>query len=164
VDGNDPAVNGTETDSPETNASVGVDMGTADMGTLDPVPAGFEYLASLSLSADDIKQDYEAENVSGILGGSEGMYKYSDGADFYIDVIECEDSSAAGDLIFEYKSSFSPLRTGSRFVEESFNGHFAIKITEYVTAGGEQVPRYSYIWQHENYVFVVHGHRRCFAG
>jgi len=157
VDGNDPAANGTETASPETNANASVDMGTADMSTVDPVPSGFEYLASLPLSVADIKQDYEADNVSGILGGSEGMYKHSDGADFYIDVIEFEDSSAAEALIFEYKSSFSQLRVGSRFVEESFNGHFATKITEYVTAGGEQVPRYSYIWQHENYVFVVYG-------
>ena len=152
-----PEVNGTETDSPEVNASVGVDMGTADMSATDPVPAGFEYLASLPLSATNIKRDYEADNVSGILGGSEGMYKYSSGADFYVDVIECEDSSAAEDLIFEYKSSFSQLKVGTRFIEESFNGHFATKITEYVTAGGEQVPRYSYIWQHENYVFVVYG-------
>lgn len=155
VDGNDPAANGTETASPETNASV--DMGTADMSSVDPVPSGFEYLATLPLSVADIKQDYEADNVSGILGGSEGMYKYSDGTDFYVDVIELEDSSAAEDLIFEYKSSFSQLRVGSRFVEESFNGHFATKITEYSTTGGEQVPRYSYIWQHENYVFVVYG-------
>jgi len=157
VDGNDPAANGTDTNTSEANANVSVDMGTADMSAIDPAPAGFEYLASLSLSAEDIKQDYEAENVSGILGGSEGMYKYSDGNDFYVDVLEFEDSTAAEELIFEYKSSFSPLRTGSRFVEESFNGHFATKITEYSTIGGEQVPRYSYIWQHENYVFVVYG-------
>jgi len=155
VDNNNPAVNETGPDTPAPGENT--EEGAAAMSELENLPAGFEYLASLPLSADEIRKDYKAENVSGILEGSEGMYKYSDGSDFYVDVIECESSSAADDLIFEYKSSFKPLRSGSRFVEESFNGHFAVKITEYVTAGGEQVPRYSYIWRHENYVFVVSG-------
>jgi hypothetical protein len=120
------------------------------------LPDSFEYVASLPLSVDKIKSDYKAENVSGILEGAEGIYK-SNESDFFVDVIECENSSTADDLIFAYKSSFSPLSTGSRFVEESFNGHFAVKITKYVTVGGEQVPRYTYIWKHENYVFVVFG-------
>ncbi|MCQ1536595.1 hypothetical protein FTO70_13125 [Methanosarcina sp. KYL-1] len=155
VDNNNPAVNETGPDAPGSGANT--EEGAAAMSELENLPAGFEYLASLPLSADEIRKDYKAENVSGILGGSEGMYKYSDGSDFYVDVIECESSSAADDLIFAYKSSFKPLNVGSRFVEESFNGHFAVKITEYATIGGDDVPRYSYIWKHENYIFVVFG-------
>ena len=50
-----------------------------------------------------------------------------------------------------------PLSRGSRFAEESFNGHSAVKITEYIRSGGKTVPRYSYIWSNENYVIIVSG-------
>lgn len=93
----------------------------------------------------------------GSLVGAEGVYKYSDGSDFYVNVVELEDSDSAEGLIFAYKSSFKQLSTGNRFVEEPLNGHFATKITDHVTVGGDQVPRYSYIWQNETFVFLVNG-------
>ncbi|MDD4749515.1 MAG: hypothetical protein PHD26_06245, partial [Methanosarcinaceae archaeon] len=126
-------------------------------GAIKELPSKFAYLATLPESVDELKAEYKAENVSGILNGSKSLYKYSNKTDFYVDVLECESGEAADALILAYKSSFKPLRVGDRFVEESFNGHFATKITTYITNGGEQVPRYTYIWKNENFVFVVRG-------
>lgn len=154
VDNNNPAVNGTEPDNP--GANINPDDSAADISELENLPEGFEYLGSLPLNETDIKDDYNAENVSGIIEGSEGMYKYNE-SDFYLDVIELEDTEAANNLIAAHKSSFPPLQNESRFEEESFNGHSAVKITNYVTFGGEAVPRYSYIWNNENYVIVAYG-------
>ena len=153
-DNNSSDDNRTGQDNPGTGVSP--DGTAADISEIENLPAGFEYIGSLPLNETDIKNDYNAENVSGIIGGSEGMYKYN-GSDFYLDVIELEDAEAANNLISAYKSSFPPLQNGSRFVEESFNGHSAVRITDYITSGGKSVPRYSYIWSNENYVLVVFG-------
>ncbi|AKB13031.1 MAG: hypothetical protein ACHQXK_02660 [Methanosarcina thermophila] len=153
-DNNSADDNRTGQDNPGTGVSP--DGTAADISEIENLPAGFEYIGSLPLNETDIKNDYNAENVSGIIGGSEGMYKYN-GSDFYLDVIELEDAEAANNLISAYKSSFPPLQNGSRFVEESFNGHSAVRITDYITSGGKSVPRYSYIWSNENYVLVVFG-------
>jgi hypothetical protein len=153
-DNNSADDNRTGQDNPGTGVSP--DGTAADISEIENLPAGFEYIGSLPLNETDIKNDYNAENVSGIIGGSEGMYKYN-GSDFYLDVIELEDAEAANNLISAYKSSFPPLQNGSRFVEESFNGHSAVRITDYITSGGKSVPRYSYIWSNENYVLIVFG-------
>lgn len=155
---NTPAVNGTDSDNPETKAIS--DEDAAGVSTIETLPAGFEYVGTLPLSIDEIKSDYKAENVSGILGGSEGLYKYtnaSETTDLYIDAIEFEDAEDANSFISTYRASFKPLQSGSRFVEESFNGHSAVRITEYIRTGGADVPRYSYVWSNENYVLVVSG-------
>lgn len=152
---NTPAVNGTDSDNPETNPIS--DDDAAGVSTIETLPAGFEYVDTISLSTDEIKGTYEAENVTGILSGSEGIYRDSNSTDYYVDAIELEDEEAANNLIDAYKSSFPPLSSGSRFTDVSFNGHSAVKITDYITSGGETVPRYSYIWSNENYVIVVFG-------
>jgi hypothetical protein len=152
---NEPSVGGTDSSSSETNDNSSENA--ADISKLESLPAGFEYVGSVPpLNAADIKIDYNAENVSEVVGGSEGLYKYND-SDFYIDVIELENSEATTNLIDAYKSSFTPLTNGSRFVEESFNGHSAVRIADYVTTAGKEVPRYTYIWSNENHVFVVTG-------
>jgi hypothetical protein len=180
---NESAVNGTEPSSPEANvnstqtvvdtselnnptsggadssssdANVNSDESASDISKLENLPSGFEYVGSVSLNAADIKIDYNAENVSEVIGGSEGMYKYNE-SDFYLDVIELENAEATTNLIDAYKSSFTPLTNGSRFVEESFNGHSAVRIADYVTTEGKEVPRYTYIWSNENHVFIVTG-------
>lgn len=152
---NTPAVNGTDSDNPETNPIS--DDDAAGVSTIENLPAGFEYVDTISFSIDEIKSNYEAENVTGILTGSEGIYRDSNSTDYYVDAIELEDEEAANNLIDAYKSSFPPLSSGSRFTDVSFNGHSAVKITDYITSGGETVPRYSYIWSNENYVIVVFG-------
>lgn len=155
VGNNTPAANGTGPDNAKANVISGENL--SEISKIKNLPAGFEYVGSLSLSTDEIKTDYKAENVSGILRGSEGLYKGSNNSDFYIDVIQLENKEAANNFISTYKSSFPPLKEGSRFTEDSFNGHSAVRITNYVTDAAKEVPRYSYIWNNENYVLVVSG-------
>jgi len=155
VDNNSPAANGTDSENPEAN--VISDENVSGISTLETLPAGFEYVITLPLITDEIKSNYNAENVSGILEGSEGVYNGSNETDYYIDVIKLEDEEAANNLITAYKSSFPPLNNVSRFTDDSFNGHSAVKITDYITSGGKTVPRYSYIWSNENYVIIVFG-------
>jgi hypothetical protein len=156
VGDNNPAVNRTEPDTPGATISPG--QSTIDISKLANRSADFEYVGSLPLDETYIKDYYNAENVSGIVEGSEGLYKYNE-SDFCLDVIELKDSEAANNFITAYKSTFPPLQneTDSRFVEESFNGHSAVKIKKYVTDKGEPVPRYIYIWNNENYVLAVSG-------
>ena len=155
VDNNTPAANGTDSENPGVNVISAEN--TSGISTLETLPSGFKYVDTVPLSTDQIKSDYEAENVTGILEGSEGIYKGANETDYYIDVIKFEDKEAANNLITAYKSSFTPLSNVSRFTDESFNGHSAVKITDYVTSGGKTVPRYSYIWSNENYVIAVFG-------
>ncbi len=148
------AVNGTEPGTPGANA---ISNGSAvDIGKLGNL-SGFEYIGSFSLNETNIKENYNAETISGIVGGSEALYKQNK-TDLYVDVIELKDTEAANNLITTYKSSFPPLENNnSRFVEESFNGHSVVNITNYVTSEGKYVPRYSYIWSNKNYVIAVFG-------
>ncbi len=120
---------------------------------IENVPEGFEYVGMHSLSIDDIT---EYANTSGFVDASEGIYK-ADSTDLYVKAIQFETSSDAEDFIYEYKTGLSPIAVGEQFVEESFNDHFATRIMKYVFWGGEQVPRYSYIWKNENFVFMVEG-------
>ena len=152
---NTPAANGTNSDNPK--ATVISDEDAVGMNKIKNLPIGFEYVGNLSLSKGDIKNSYKAENVSGILGGSEGIYKGSNNSDFYLDVIKFENIAATNDFILTYKSSFTPLKKNSRFVADPFNGHSAVRITDYVIDAGKSVPRYTYIWNNENYVLVVSG-------
>ena len=94
-DNNSADDNGTEQDNSGTSITDGT---AADISEIENLPAGFEYVGSLPLNETDIKNDYNAENVSGIVGGSEGMYRYN-GSDFYLDVIELEDAEAANYII-----------------------------------------------------------------
>lgn len=149
------AANGTNSDNPKATAIS--DEDAVGMNKIKNLPIGFEYVGNLSLSKGDIKNNYKAENVSGILGGSEGLYKGSNNSDFYLDVIKFENIADANDFIFTYKSSFTPLKKNSRFVEDPFNGHSALKIIDYVIDVGKSVPRYIYIWNNENYVLVISG-------
>ena len=125
------AVNRTEPGTPGANA---ISNGNAvDIGKLGNL-SGFEYIGSFSLNETIIKENYNAENISGIVGGSEALYKQNK-TDLYVDVIELKDTEAANNLITTYKSSFPPLENNnSRFVEESFNGHSVVNITNYVTS------------------------------
>lgn len=160
VDKNAPADNGTNSANPETKVeakAISSDDNTSGVSTLETLPAGFEYVITLPLTTEQIGIDYKAENVSGILEGSEGVYRGSNETDYYIDVIKLENKEAADEFITAYKSSFPILENVSFFTDESFNGHSAVKITDYITSEGKNVPRYSYIWSNENYVIVVFG-------
>jgi len=152
VGDNKPAVNGTDSETSGANAISDLNLSEIN------VPANFSYDVTLPLATNEIKSNYKAESVSGILEGSEGCYNDSNKTDYYIDVIKLEDKEATNNFITTYKSSFPPLNNNaSRFMDESFNGHSAVKITNYITYGGKTIPRYSYIWNNGNYVIVVYG-------
>jgi hypothetical protein len=171
VGNNTPAANGTGVDNKTSVANgTGSDISKAnvisgenasEVSKIKNLPSGFEYVGSFSLSTNEIKSNYKAENVSGVLGGYEGLYKgsnnSSNNSDYYVDVIQFENKEAASNFISAYKSSFQPLNGSSPFVEESFNGHTATRITDYITEAGQTVPRYYYVWNSENYVLVVSG-------
>lgn len=156
VSNNTPAANGTGSDN-LTKAKAISSENASEVSKIKNLPAGFEYVGSPSLSTDEIKTNYKAENVSGILGGAEGLYKGSNNTDFYMDVIQLENKGAATNFISAYTSSFQPLNGIPRFVEESFNGHNATRITNVITEAGNESLRYIYIWNNENYVLAVSG-------
>jgi hypothetical protein len=119
------------------------------------LPSGFEYLGAPSMSVEAVQSEYVA--TAGIISAAEGLYKYSDKIDFNIDVIEMDNTTAAQNFISQYKSGFNELPAGDRFTEESFNGHSSTIIKKYAVFGGQDVPRYVYIWNNDNFVFVVSG-------
>ena len=128
---------------------------SVDGVVLETVPEGFEYLGVHNVEADDIRADYV--DVEGILNASEAFYKL-DSADYWIMGVEMDSVESAENFITQYKASFGPLAVGERSTEMSFNEHNVTVITNYVTAGGDyNVPRYNYVWNNENFVFLVKG-------
>ena len=140
-------------DPPETTGNE--ELTAANLIVVQNIPSGFEYLGAPPRSVDDIKSEYV--DVAGILGAAEGMYQDVDSVDVSITVVEFEDSIAADEFVSQYKLSLPPLARGTQFAEESFNDHFATRIMGYTTVGGEQVPRYAYLWSNDNFAFIVNG-------
>jgi len=133
----------------------------ANLILVQNIPVGFEYLAAPPTSVDDIKNEYV--DVAGILDAAEGIYKDANSVEVRITVVELENNTAADDFVEQYKLSIPRLAKGDRFVEESFNGHFSTRIAYYSTVNGEQVPRYSYLWNNDNFVFIVYGNTKDFT-
>lgn len=127
---------------------------SVDGVVLETVPEGFEYLGVHAVEVDTVKTSYA--DVDGIVNASEGIYNL-DSIDYFIIAIEMESSAAAEELITQYKAGFTPLAMVERFTAASFNEHDATLVMKYITAGGEQVPRYHYVWSNENFVFLVKG-------
>lgn len=155
VGNNNSTANSTGSDNSKTSSISGQNV--SEISKIKNLPAGFEYVGSPSLSVDDIKTTYNASNVSGILGGSEGLYKGSNNTDFVVDVIQFENKESASNFVSTYKSSFTQPENVSRFAEESFNGHSVTRINDYTFEAEKVVPRYYYVWNNENYVLVVSG-------
>ncbi|MDO9516489.1 MAG: hypothetical protein Q7J10_00405 [Methanosarcinaceae archaeon] len=133
----------------------------ANLTVVRNIPAGFEYLGAPPISVDDVKRDYV--DVAGIVDAAEGIYQDSYSDEMHITVVEFDDSDAAENFVNQYKLSIPPLARGTQFVEESFNGHYATRIMDYSTVGGEQVARYSYLWSNDNFVFIVDGNTEDFT-
>ncbi|MDW7733682.1 MAG: hypothetical protein SCH66_14795 [Methanolobus sp.] len=140
-----------------TNTGVNADisgMSAEDLAVISDLPEGYEYIGSPSLTVEKVQKEYV--NMSGIVAAAEGLYKAGD-VDLYVDVIEMESPELAEEFVSEYMSGFKQLSSGTRFAEDSFNGHSVTVIKTYSTVGAKQVPRYTYIWSNENFVFVVGG-------
>ena len=108
------------------------------------LPSGFTYMGTHDIQLD----------IGGLpINAVEGVYRNA-GDDIYIQVIE---NGKPGELLSsyklqlkqEYKSDYNP------FEEISFNGHTATKVTDYITSGGQQEPRYSIIWATDKYMVIV---------
>ncbi|NPE29508.1 hypothetical protein HNV12_16420 [Methanococcoides sp. SA1] len=127
---------------------------SVDGVVLETVPEGFEYLGVHAVELDTVKTSYA--DVDGIVNASEGIYNL-DSIDYFIIAIEMDSIASAEELITQYKAAFTPLAVGERFTDVSFNEHDATLVTKYITAGGEDVPRYQYVWNNENFVFLVKG-------
>ena len=147
-------------DTPETTTGNEV-LTAANLIVVQNIPSGFEYLGAPPTSVDDIKNEYV--DVAGIVDVAEGIYQNADSVDLRITVVEFEDSTAADEFVNQYKLSLPPLARGTQFAEESFNGHFATRIMDYTTVGGEQVARYAYLWSNGNFVFIVNGNTEDFT-
>ncbi|MEA1985341.1 MAG: hypothetical protein U9N13_06780 [Euryarchaeota archaeon] len=144
------------TDKDATGGEETVELTVIDMVTLKEIPAGFEFLGARDILVSDVQAEYA--NVSGVVGAADGIYRNGDDkVEIHIVAIECADADAAEELVVQYKSSFTPLARGDRFVEQSFNGHFATRILDYTTVDSEQVERYSYVWSNNSIVFDVSG-------
>jgi len=130
------------------------DVDAAGIVAVEDAP-GFEYLGSRAMTASEISRQYV--EMPDVEGAAEGLYQDTNAVDYYIHAVELEDSSAAEGFVEQYKATFTPLSTGERFAEESFNEHGATRITTYVTSGGTEAARYKYIWNNESFVIVVGG-------
>jgi hypothetical protein len=130
------------------------DVDAADIVVVEEAP-GFEYLGSRAMTVSEVSRQYV--EMPDVADAAEGLYQDTNAVDYYIHAIELENSSAAEGFVEQYKTTFTPLSTGERFAEESFNEHGATRITTYVTSGGTKVARYKYIWSNENFVIVVGG-------
>lgn len=137
------------------------ELTAANLIVVQNIPSGFEYLGAPPTSVDDIKSEYV--DVAGIVDAAEGIYQNADSVDLRITVVELDDSTTADEFVDQYKLSLPPLARGTRFTEESFNGHYATRIMDYTTVGGEQVARYSYLWSNDNFVFIVNGNMDDFT-
>ena len=147
-------------DTPEATTG-NEELTAADLIVVQNIPSGLEYLGAPPTSVDDIKNDYV--DVAGMVDVAEGIYQDADSVELHIIVVEFEDSDAADEFVDQYKLSLPPLARGTQFAEESFNGHFATRIMDYTTVGGEQVARYSYLWSNDYFVFIVNGNTEDFT-
>ena len=102
-------------------------------------------------------------DVAGIVGVAEAIYQNADSVDLRITVVGCEDNTVADEFVNQYKLSLPPLARETQFAEESFNGHFATRIMDHTTVGGEQVARNAYMWSNDNFVFIVNGNTEKFT-
>jgi hypothetical protein len=115
---------------------------------VDPIPAGYEYIATLPNS--NFNKFSEHINQS-----KEEAYRDKDGLDVSIIEIELESDQSALEFISNYKGQYTEMPDGSRFTEIYFNDHNAVRIKKYVINDGTQVPRYRIIWNNNNIVYIV---------
>ncbi|APH38664.1 hypothetical protein [Methanohalophilus halophilus] len=139
---------GEEIDNPELGSA-------SDVVSLGEVPAGFEQLGVRELDTSGVLDGVGSEET--VNAATQGIYKNGDSVEVQISAIECTDTEAAQTLVSDYKNEFNPMVQGERFTEHSFNDHFATRIIWYVTEGGEDVPRYAYVWNNDSMVVQVRG-------
>lgn len=98
----------------------------------------------------------------GSISSARGIYSFGGvgSYDVRVTVIKTTSLDNAKSVIENYKKSKPEFKhdvssTVARFVTVEFNGHSADEIRE--VAADQKNVKYSYIWQNENYVFLVEG-------
>ncbi|CAD7768636.1 hypothetical protein FHEFKHOI_00363 [Candidatus Methanoperedenaceae archaeon GB50] len=114
-----------------------------DLIPRENLPIGITYLGTHETTIDPIG-----------VKGREGVYKNSEGVDFYVRVIKCESNRAAEELIEKYKSRYEKYPYNP-FEEVIINNHTATQVRDTTLQGGRHVSTYTYIWRNENYVFIT---------
>lgn len=106
------------------------------------LPSGFTYMGTHNASVyiGDI-----------LMEATEGVYRYNDRDDVYIQIIKNDDPEA---LITLYKEGYKRAKY-SPFVEISMNGHKATQVTDYATVDGKQVPNYAVVWTAGDVMIIV---------
>jgi predicted small secreted protein len=128
----------------------------SDVVELEQVPAGFEQLGVRELEANEVLDGLGSEDT--VNTATQGIYKNAANVEIHVNAIECTDTEAAQTMVDDYKlSKLESTERDDVFTEHSFNDHFATRIIWYVTDGGEEVPRYAYIWNTDNIVIQVRG-------
>lgn len=130
------------------------EINVSDMVSIDDIPLGFDYLGARELSADNVLDG--CCNESEFVEAYQGIYK-SMNFDVLVTAVEMPSESDAENLVSGYKATFQPMANGNRFVEESFNDHFATRVLWYVTENGNNAERYAYVWNNGKYVFQIRG-------
>ena len=105
------------------------------------LPDGFSYMGT---------HDTSIHIGSLSLTAIEGIYRY-DSQDIYVQAIKNNDPAS---LVRMYKDRYKDANYDP-FEEVSFNGHKATQITDYVTIGGKQAPRYTVIWEAKEHLMIV---------
>jgi hypothetical protein len=121
----------------ETNSPINSDLiPTANL------PAGFTYMATHKATVD----------IGGsLINATEGVYRYNNKEDVYIQVIENDKPEA---LITQYRLRYKDANYNP-FQEISFNNHKATQVTDYSTVNGQQKQHYSIIWTVEKDMVLV---------
>lgn len=113
-----------------------------DFFPTDNLPSGFVYMGT---------HDTNISINGTIMKGEEGIYKYNDEEDIYIQVIENKEPA---NLIQEFKQRFRNANYDP-FKEISFNGHKATQVKEYFMDNGRQVSAYSIVWATEEKMIII---------
>lgn len=124
------------------------------------LPEGMKYIGSPDDRSvlSSIARDYgNFSSVGKIVEASQGYYQNEDNIDFNIIVMKFSDKPAASSFVSEFRSGYQEFQYESRFLEESFNEHKALRITYYAVVRGNDEPRYLYIWSNGYLVFIVRG-------
>ncbi|CAD6491818.1 MAG: hypothetical protein ANIMEMIM_00224 [Candidatus Argoarchaeum ethanivorans] len=118
---------------------------TASIDDLIPtkdLPIGITYLGVHEVVIENATESIEA------------VYKNSNKDDFYVRVAKTDSKDSAKKLIEDYKSQYNGYRYNP-FEEVMLNNHSATQIKDYTIQQGKNEFTYLYIWNNENYVFIV---------
>ncbi|HIH44235.1 MAG TPA: hypothetical protein HA257_03895 [Candidatus Methanoperedenaceae archaeon] len=133
---------------------------TAAQLPVKDLPGSIKYIGSPSYESvmSSIARDYGNFSSAGkIVNASQGFYQNKGSIDFNIIVMKFQDKPAAASFVEEFRSGYQEFPYESRFLEESFNGHSALRIKYYAIERGRDEPRYLYIWSNGYLVFLVRG-------